>query len=190
MHLSNSCLAEAYCQDSYTPETHDITSEAFCRARETFKPKKGEFRNWVGIQRSGVRREDWRFRQRVAYLEEVQAANEEECSKILRWEESSDDIFFNLYDEKWTPFLRTPKAIFNIPFRKEQKKIIRNLLHSVDRRSRIIIQKRFFEGKDLKRIAAELRITKSTVQRAEKKTLHIFREKLSKKGIILDHLVA
>ncbi len=184
MYLSNSCLAEAYCQADYTPDRHDLCAEAFCRAIATHDSKKGDFDKWVGIQRSRGRREDWRLRQRVGYLEELHAANEE-VRKIFHQEESSE----LQNDCPVDAFLTSAQAIFNVPFRKERKKIIKDLLSSVDRRSRIIILKRFFDGKNLKRIAAELRITKSTVQRNEKKTLHIFRDILSKKNVILDDLI-
>jgi RNA polymerase sigma factor (sigma-70 family) len=188
MYLSNSCLAEAYCQDAYAAANHDVIAEAFCRAIKTYDPQKGDFRTWVGIQRSGVVREDQRFRQRVGYLEETCAANEEQCGEIVQRDQSSDFIFARP-DHPSDSFLISPAAIFNASFRKEQKKIIKDLLSSVGKRSRMIIIKRFYERKQMHVIAKELRITDSTVDRDEKKTLRFFRETLAKKNVVLDDVV-
>ena len=110
MYLSNSCLAEAYCQDAYTPENHDIIAEAFCRAIKTYDPEKGDFRTWVGIQRSGVVRQNQRFLRRAGYLEEVYAANEDDADEISHLDKSCNFIFdsFNLPSDD---FLTSPEAI-------------------------------------------------------------------------------
>lgn len=187
MNFSNSCLAEAYSQDDYTYDNHDLIAAAFLRAIETYDQKKGDFRTWVGIKRSGVVRKEQRLRRRVWYLEEVYAANDENCGRILDQEEACD--YIDESDHSDEDFLTSPEAIFNSCLRKEQKKIIRGLLSSAEKQARIVILKRFYQGKKMAEIADELQITDSTVDRKEKKSLRLFKEELSKNKVVLDDLI-
>lgn len=186
MYLSQSCLAEAYCQDAYAADNHDVIAEAFCRAIKTHDPKKGDFKTWVGIQRSGVVREDQRLRRRVGYLEETCAANKE--GGINEREECGGSSFARLGHPR-SDFLTSPKALFNTLVRREQKRIVKGLLRSLGKRSRLIIMKRFYRDETMIEIANEFGVSDSTIDREEKKTLRFFREKLAKKNIALHDIL-